>query len=132
MDTAKNNVMWGIEKIQVTKDHVDEALEKVREKPWAEKLGKVLEVSSTIVESVGGFVPGASVIGGALSFGATLLNGAEPSLKELKSDLNDIKKQLEDGLSNKVAERALPREKKEIEEKITNPVSEIRDDFEEV
>ena len=48
--------------------------EKVRGKTWATSLGKALDVSGKVVCAVEGFLPGANIIGGALSYGATLLN----------------------------------------------------------
>ena len=114
------------------KTHVDDTLEKIRKKPWAEPLGKTLEVSSKIVEGVGSFVPGAGVIGGALSFGATLLNPA-PSLKDLQRDLEQVQVALEGSSSqSEVLMRALLREQAEIKQKILHPEAEIKNDFEEI
>ena len=84
----------GLNKAKKAKNHVDEALDKVRAKPWAEPLGKALQASSKIVGAVDGFVPGANVIGGALSFGATLLN-PEPSVEDLQKQLREIKDTLQ-------------------------------------
>ena len=53
--------------------HITEGLEKVRENTWAEPLGRTLQISGTIVNALGTFVPGAVIVGGALSFGALLL-----------------------------------------------------------
>jgi hypothetical protein len=111
--------------------HVSEGLEKVRAKPWAEPLGKALQVSGKIVGSCGNFVPGAGIIGGALSFGATLLN-PEPSLQDLQKDLKEIQTMLADGAQTNVMIKALQKEQKDIEDKINNPAGEIRADFEEV
>ena len=86
MRAAKKNVFSA-------KNHVDETLEKIQKKRWAEPLGKTLEVTGKIVEGVGSFVPGAGVIGGALSFGATLLNPT-PSLKDLQKDLKQVQEPL--------------------------------------
>ena len=87
----------GMNRAKRAKNHVDEALEKVRAKPWAEPLGKALQASSKIVGAVDGFVPGANVIGGALSFGATLLN-PEPSVEDLQKQLREIKDTLQVGI----------------------------------
>jgi hypothetical protein len=111
--------------------HVSAGLEMVRAKPWAEPLGKALEDSDKIVGCVGNFVPGAGIIGGALSFGATLLN-PEPSLKDLKKDLKDIQKSLKEGAQGKAIVKALQKEQKDIEAKIDNPAGEIRADFDKV
>ena len=55
---------------KAAKDHVNGSLEKVRERPRAIQLGKALETSSKVVGATEDFVPGAKLIGGALSFGA--------------------------------------------------------------
>ena len=62
----------GLSKAKRAKNHVEEGLEKVRAKPWAEPLGKALEVTGKIVEAVDGFVPGANIIGGALALALAL------------------------------------------------------------
>ena len=41
----------GVKKAQKAKDHVEEALEKVRAKPWATPLGKALKVRGGICHS---------------------------------------------------------------------------------
>ena len=76
-------------KARKAKNFVEEGLEKVRSRPWAEPLGKALGVSGKIVGVVEGLVPGANIIGGALSFGATLLNPA-PTIEDLQKELRDI------------------------------------------
>ena len=95
---ATSMLRSGFNKAKRAKNHVEEGLEKVRSKPWAEPLGKALEVSSKIVGAVDGFVPGANIIGGALSFGATLLN-PEPDMQkqlgEIKTDFGEIKTDME-------------------------------------
>ena len=123
----------GFNKAKRAKNHVDiveEGLEKVRSKPWAEPLGKALEVSSKIVGAVDGFVPGANIIGGALSFGATLLN-PEPSVEDLHKQLKEIQDTIE-GSSNTAIILALEKAKQEFEHKIANPVGEIKVEFTEV
>ena len=120
----------GLSKAKKAKNHVEEGLERVRAKPWAEPLGKALEVTRKIVESVEGFVPGANIIGGALSFGATLLN-PEPSVDDLQKQLREIKDTIE-GSSNSVMVLALEKASQELEEKIAHPVGEIKVEFQEV
>ena len=120
----------GLNKAKRAKNHVEEGLEKVRAKPWAEPLGKALEVTGKIVGAVDGFVPGANIIGGALSFGATLLN-PEPSVEDLQKELREIKDTIE-GSSNTAMILALERAKDELEDKIAHPVGEIKVEFEEV
>ena len=127
---ASSLLRSGVAKAKKAKDHVEEGLEKVRAKPWAEPLGKALEVSGKIVGAVDGFVPGAKYVGGALSFGATLLN-PQPTPQELQKELKEIKASIE-GMTNQRAVRALEKELLELEEKIANPVGEIKVEFEEV
>ena len=120
----------GLSKAKRAKNHVEEGLEKVRAKPWAEPLGKALEASGKIVGAVDGFVPGANIIGGALSFGATLLN-PEPSPKDLLKELREIREAIE-GSKNATMTLALERAKQELEDKIAHPVGEIKVEFKEV
>ena len=80
----------GLGKAKKAKEHVEEGLEKVRAKPWAEPLGKALRISGKIAGAVEGLVPGANIIGGALSFGATLLK-PEPSLEDLQDELREVR-----------------------------------------
>ena len=119
-----------VSKAKKAKDHVEEGLEKVRAKPWATPLGKALQASGKVVGAVGGFVPGAKYLGGALSFGATLLY-PEPTPQELQEQLREIKAALE-GTSNELVLQALGKVQLELEDKIANPVGEIKVEFEEV
>ena len=87
-------------------------------------------MSGKIVGAVDGFVPGAKYLGGALSFGATLLY-PEPTPQELQEQLRDIKGTIE-GTSNEFIIQALEKAQLELEEKIANPVGEIKVEFAEV
>ena len=103
LDKSKiDNAMFksGMNKAQEAKDHVEEALEKVRAKPWATPLGKALKVSGNIVDSFDSLFPGAKYLGGALSFGATLLN-PEQAPEDLQDQLRDIKATIEANQGNK-------------------------------
>ena len=141
----------GLGKAKRAKEHVEEGIEKVRAKPWATPLGKALQVreaclsrckkrdvdtiilsqvSGKIVGAVDGFVPGAKYLGGALSFGATLLY-PEPTPQELQEQLRDIKGTIE-GTSNELVVQALKKFQLELEDKIANPVGEIKVEFAEV
>ena len=128
---ASSILRSGLDKAKRTKNHIDEGLEKVRAKPWATPLGKALEVSGKIVGAVDTFVPGANIIGGALSFGATLLN-PEPTVEEMNKELREITAELRKGTSSKSIIQLLERHQKELEEKLANPVGEIRVEFKEV
>ena len=112
------------------KNHVDEGLEKVRAQRWAQPLGRALEVSGKIVELVGDFVPGGNIIGGALSFGATLLN-PPPDEFDLQSGLAEVKAAIE-GARNQEAVRALEAAQKSMEERLARPVEEMRVEFKEI
>ena len=87
-------------------------------------------MSGKIVGAVDGFVPGAKYLGGALSFGATLLY-PEPTPQELQEQLRDIKATIE-GNSNEFLVQALEKVQLELEDKIANPVGEIKVEFAEV
>ena len=121
----------GLNKAQKAKDHVEEALEKVRAKPWATPLGKALKVSGNIVEAVDGFVPGAKYLGGALSFGATLLN-PEQAPEDLQDQLRDIKATIEANQGNKFIVQSLQKAQIELEEQIAGRFGEIRTEFREI
>ena len=108
-----------------------ESLKKVQEKPWAEPLGEALEVSAKVVEGLGSFVPGANMIGGALSFGATLLN-PQPSLKDLQQQLIEIKKELESPALGGAVIKLLERGKQDILEAMDKKPTEINPDVKEV
>ena len=83
---AKMSKPWAERRDEALKILVDEGLKKVRSKPWAEPLGKALETNGKIFKVFGGFVPGAYLIGAALSIGATLLN-PEPSMRDLQTEI---------------------------------------------
>ena len=88
-----------------------EGLEEVREKPWAKPLGSALRLGSSVVKNLEGFVPGASILEGALTFGASLLN-PETTLEDLKKGLIEIKDVINDDASTKAAlNRLVLREK---------------------
>ena len=57
-------------KAKRAKNHVEEGLEKVRAKPWAEPLGKALEVTGKIVGAVDGFVPHRCQVGAGVAVAA--------------------------------------------------------------
>ena len=84
----------------------------MRGKEWAKPLSSTLRVGSTIVKNLEGFVPGASILEGALSFGASLLN-PETTLDDLKKDLIEIKEVINDNASTKAALNQLVLREKE-------------------
>ena len=70
-------------------------------------------MSGKIVGAVDGFVPGAKILGGALSFGATLLY-PEPTPQELQEQLREIKATIE-GTSNELVVQALEKVQLDLE-----------------
>ena len=76
---------------------VDLAVEEVRTLPWAQPLAEGLETSARIVEGLGGFLPGVSLIGEALALGAELLC-PQPSNLDLEEKLVENKKEIKNGL----------------------------------
>ena len=127
---ASSILRSGVDKAKRAKNYVEEGLEKVRAKPWATPLGQALAVSGKIVGAVDGFVPGANIIKGALSFGATLLN-QEPTVEDRKKELREITATIE-GTTTKSILHLLEKHQQELEEKLANPVGEIRVEFKEV
>ena len=89
-----------------------------------------MEVSSKVVGAVDGFLPGANIIGGALAFGATLLN-PEPSMADLQKDLGDIKALLK-GTNSRAAQQGLEKVQLELEEKIAHPIGEVKVAFQDL
>ena len=121
-----------MEAIKKVKHTVDKSLEKVRSKPWAEPLGKTLNVTGKIVKGCGNFIPGAGIIAGALSCGSSLLN-PEPSLQELQKQLNEVTNVLQSiSMENTTARSGMEELVKKLEGKIANPPSEIRTDFDKI
>ena len=112
------------------KNHIDEGFKTVQAKPWTQPLGQALYVTSEVVKSLGSFLPGEGAIGGALAFGATLLN-PELSPEDLKKELQEIK-HLMSFIRSQGAKEALVKLQEEIEEKIRNPPREVRGDLDEV
>ena len=121
-----------MEKIKKVKESVEKSLERIQEKSWAEPLGKAMGTTGSIIKGCGSFIPGVGIVGGALSFGSTLLN-PQPSLQDLETQLGDLKAGLELISSENVSiRRALEDSMKTLQEKIENPPSEIRSDFDEI
>ena len=78
-----------------------------------------LGVGAKIVESMGSFVPGSGILGGAMVFGASLLN-AEHSIEDLQRDLQEVNKQLSDDslMLSRAFVQALQKEKRYFEERL--------------
>ena len=71
--------------------HAKKSLDRIQSKPWSEPIGQALQATADIVNSLRGFIPGAGMIAGALSLGATLLN-PQPRLKDLHKEIIELKK----------------------------------------
>ena len=112
-------------------NHIQVGLDEIRDKPWAEPLGKGLAIGAKIVTGMENFIPGAGILGGAMAFGASLLN-PEPSIADLQIELREIKELVNKDTQSKALLRALQKEQKELEERIENPAGEIRSNFDEI
>ena len=112
------------------KGYMTEAMEKVQSQSWSEPTGKALEVTGNIVSSLGDFIPGGGIIGGALAFGGKLLN-PQPSIKDLHSEMLQIKETLAKQNAPSVR-RALLEEEKRIKDKIDHPEGELKQNVAEV
>ena len=106
--------------MDTVKGRAQETVKKIRKHPMAGPLGKALHVSSEIVKELGDFIPGAGIIGGALSIGAALLRPA-PSIADLQEDLRLVQEKLDAKGNGDTLMRKLMKEKKEIQQRIANP-----------
>lgn len=98
-------------------------MEKLRDKPWASKLGLALSETGKLVSAAGNFIPGLGLVGGALSLGATLID-PPPSL----DDINQLKKSLET-ITEDVARTTITSKIEDMEERINSQQSEVRKDL---
>ena len=89
-----------------------EGLEEVRGRPWAKPLSSALRIGSRVVKNLEGFVPGASILEGALSFGASILN-PETTLEGLQKGLIEIKEVINDDAGTKATLNKLVAKEKE-------------------
>ena len=84
------------------------------------------------VETVGDFIPGAGLIGGALSLGSSLLN-PEPTLEDLKKQMTELQNGLKGiAADNQAMRNLIENEMQNLQGRINNPPNEVRSDFEEV
>ena len=102
---------------------IEDNLEKLREKPWASKLGLALSETGKLVSAAGNFIPGLGLVGGALSLGATLID-PPASLQDIKQ----LKKSLET-ISEDVTRATITRKIEDMEERINSQQSEVREDL---
>ena len=106
------------EVMDTVKARAQETVTKIRKHPIAGPLGTALKVSSQIVKELGDFIPGAGIIGGALSIGAALLRPPAPSLTDLQEELRLVQEKLDAQGNGDALMRKLMKEKKEIREQI--------------
>ena len=107
--------------VKCAKDGID----KIRSRPWAEPTGIALGVTASICKHLA-FVPGVSLVGGALSMGASLLNPA-PTLADLKRQIQELKEHSEN--SNGVVKEALEQQIANLNVKMENTAKELLDDM---
>ena len=106
---------------------VQEGIDKVRSKSWAEPTALAMNVTASICDRIGNFVPGVGLIGSSLNMGASLLNPA-PTLADLKRNEQEIINRLEKETSE-IIEKALKRQLEDLREEMKKPYSEIREDL---
>ena len=99
------------------KGYVDKALAKVQSKEWAEPFGKTMAISGKILEGFGSFVPGSAILGGAMTFGAQLLN-PEPTIKYLHEELKQVKELLENPNNSDFLNKTYTKANQELQEKL--------------
>ena len=94
--------------IVFVQEKASDGLEEVRLKPWAKPLSSALRAGAFAAKNLEGFVPGASILEGALSFGASILN-PETTLEDLQKGLVEVKEGCEG--TQAALKRLLLREK---------------------
>ena len=100
--------------VKETANYAKEKKENIQSKPWAEPVGIALGVTSSILNGLGSFVPGLSILGGACKMGSVLLNPS-PTMHDLKRQTNDLEKKLEN--SSGLTKDALEKKMEELQEK---------------
>ena len=117
---------------------VHRSLEKISACQWKTSLGKALVDGEKIANGYEKFEPGASILRGAIAYGALLLN-PESSLENLQKErdnlkyklekitLSDQKPKLKEMLGNKLKTKI-----DKLDEKIADPPNEISSDYEKI
>ena len=122
------------DKIKQTCSYVSESLDKVRSKEWAEPVACALNVTGSIVQGLGNFVPGLGILGGAFKLGSNLLN-PQPKLSDLRKTEKSLRLDIEKLKSKSVSTFAIDSLSKDLENvqnSITNfkeSNSELIEDF---
>ena len=104
-------------KISGSISYVKDAVDKIRDKSWAKPTGTALSATASIVEHLE-WIPGVSIIGGALKMGSSLLNPA-PSLADIKEQVKELENHMDSsiGFMKEVLEqkiKELKRNRKEL------------------
>ena len=81
------------EKLLAGVKYAKDGIDKIRSRSWAEPTGIALGVTASICKHLA-FIPGVSLVGGALGMGASLLNPA-PTLADLKRQIQELKEHSE-------------------------------------
>ena len=79
--------------VQEAKDKVD----KIRRHPKAPTVATALEMTGSVVNAMGSWVPGVGMVGGALKMGASMLD-PDPKLSDLRREADEIKTHLESSI----------------------------------
>ena len=123
----KAKVKKAIAKASEGMTFVEDGIETVRSKPWAEPVGAALGVTASICNGLGSFVPGLGIVGGAINMGSKILNPA-PTLADIKRTEKEIIQQLEGQTG--IIKDALEHKLEALREEMKRPQTEILEDFE--
>ena len=125
----KVHMKKAMNKVSDEMSFIKDGIEKVRSKPWAEPTATAMQVTSSICDRMGNFVPGVGLIGSTLRIGANLLNPA-PTLADLRRSEQEIVARL-DGETG-IIKTVLNRELEKLREDMKRPYTEIREDLDAV
>jgi hypothetical protein len=90
---AKKKTGLGL-KVKVT---MDNSVERLRAKSWADPLGKSMAETAKVVGIFAWFLPGGSLIAGALTIGSTLLCPQQgPGQKETKNSFEGVDEEMKE------------------------------------
>lgn len=105
--------------------YVNDAVNKIRSKSWAEPTGIALGATASICESLN-WIPGLSIVGGALKMGSSLLNPA-PTIHDLRRQVEELEKHMNS--SSGILKDVLEKNIMEIRLEMEKPHSEILENF---
>ena len=125
----KVHMKKAMNKVSDEMSFIKDGIEKVRSKSWAEPTATAMQVTSSICDRMGNFVPGVGLIGSTLRIGANLLNPA-PTLADLRRSEQEIVARV-DGETG-IIKTVLNRELEKLREDMKHPYTEIREDLDAV